>query len=203
MKITILLFIFIFASSAEAFATAASSSDGASASSSSSSPPPSSSSPHQANTSGSNNRNDSSEIFGIKASWSSVDWNWGSPSGLGHDCALKCRQKFATKEQRRELVNSLLHADTDTQVLANFEDVKLVLALAWQRGRKFDPDMEAFGQMLDEMAELRYENGASSGSDGNNMDGDKLLVQDMQKRYIWLKPGEQIEEALSMQKRTS
>ena len=99
---------------------------------------------------------------------------------------MKCRQRFATEDQRRELVNSLVHADTDTQVLSNFEDVKMVLALAWQRGRNFDPDLEAFGQILDQMADLRYENR----DDGEgNMEGDRLLVQDLQKKYMWLRPG--------------
>uniref|UniRef100_A0A7S0FP45 Uncharacterized protein n=1 Tax=Minutocellus polymorphus TaxID=265543 RepID=A0A7S0FP45_9STRA len=157
--------------SANAFATTSS---GGGASASSSSP--------KANSC---NNAQSGDIFGIEASWSSPDWNWGSPFGLGHDCALRCRQTFATEEQRRELVNSLVHADTDTQILSNFEDVKLVLALAWQRARKFDPDLESFGQVLDAMADLRYENG----NDGEeNMDGDRLLVQDLQKRYMWLKP---------------
>ena len=167
---------------ADAFATSASSS-GASASSSSSS----SSAPSSPNENASCNNNDQPrEIFGIEASWSSPDWNWGSPFGLGHDCAMKCRQRFATEDQRRELVNSLVHADTDTQVLSNFEDVKMVLALAWQRGRNFDPDLEAFGQILDQMADLRYENR----DDGEgNMEGDRLLVQDLQKKYMWLQPG--------------
>ena len=164
---------------ADAFATSASSS-GASASSSSSAP----SSPNE--NAGCNNNDPPRQIFGIEASWSSPDWNWGSPFGLGHDCAIKCRQRFATEDQRRELVNSLVHADTDTQVLSNFEDVKLVLALAWQRGRNFDPDLEAFGQILDQMADLRYENG---GDGEGNMEGDRLLVQDLQKKYMWLRPG--------------
>ena len=97
---------------------------------------------------------------------------------------MNCREKFGTSSARHELVNSLVHADTDTQILPNFEDVKLVLALAWQRARKFDPDMESYGEVLDAMADLRYENV----KDG--MEGDKLLVQDMQKRYMWLEPGE-------------
>ena len=97
---------------------------------------------------------------------------------------MKCRQKFETSSARHELVNSLVHADTDTQILSNFDDVKLVLALAWQRARKLDPDMESYGQVLDAMADLRYENVK------DDMEGDKLLVQDMQKRYMWLKPGE-------------
>ena len=47
--------------------------------------------------------------------------------------------------------------------------------------------MEAYGQVLDAMAnDLRYENAK------DKMDGDKLLVQDMQKRYMWLKPGESL-----------
>lgn len=44
--------------------------------------------------------------------------------------------------------------------------------------------MEAYGQVLDAMADLRYEN------EKDDLEGDKLLVQDMQKRYMWLKPGE-------------
>ena len=173
MKLLVLFFVMLLASAgrADAFASTASSSPSGGRGASAPSPP--SSANGNINT-----------IFGIEASWSSPEWNWGSPFGLGHDCAMICRQKFASPSARRELVNSLLHAETDTQALPNFEDVKLVLALAWQRARKFDPDMEAYGQVLDAMADLRYENGKEGG-----MDGDKLLVQDMQKRYMWLKPG--------------
>lgn len=175
MNVLVPLFAILLASigRVDAFASAASSSSGGGGGggASASSPPTSV-------------KSNSNTIFGVEASWSSPEWNWGSPFGLGHDCAMKCRQKFASSSARQELVNSLVHADTDTQILPNFEDVKLVLALAWQRARKFDPDMEAYGQVLDAMADLRYEN------EKDDMEGDKLLVQDMQKRYMWLKPGE-------------
>ena len=99
--------------------------------------------------------------------------------------ALQTGVPFRKNVAPRESLD-VLHADTDTQVLSNFEDVKMVLALAWQRGRNFDPDLEAFGQILDQMADLRYENG----DDGEgNMEGDRLLVQDLQKKYMWLRPG--------------
>lgn len=118
-------------------------------------------------------------IFGVQgAGWVSSDWNWGSPFGTGHDCAMVCRRRFNTPEKREELVNALIEADGSDGL--DFEEVKLVLALVWQKARK--TGLESYGVVLDEMAKAeRYEV-------GDDEDCSRLFVQDIQKRYIWLDP---------------
>lgn len=131
-------------------------------------------------------------IFGIKAGWTSPDWSWGSPVGTAHDCAKICRHTFCDREAREELVNSLIYADTVTEI-CTFEEIKLILALMWQRARKVDPSMEAYGQILDEMTKgKRYEEGT------DDEIRSRLLVQDMQKRYMWLNPDVEDKIAMNM-----
>eukprot|EP00984_Skeletonema_dohrnii_P029991 scaffold21033_cov71-Skeletonema_dohrnii-CCMP3373.AAC.1 len=80
------------------------------------------------------------EIYNIPNSgWKSKQWNWGSASGTGHDAAMICRRRWDSREERQKLVQSLLDpvefkaSYPDSEV--PFEEVKLVLGLAWQRGR--------------------------------------------------------------------
>jgi len=61
----------------------------------------------------------------------------------------------------------------------------------WQRARKVDPSIEAYGQILDEMVKgTRYEEGI------DDEIRSRLLVQDMQKRYMWLYP--EMEDKIAM-----
>ena len=90
------------------------------------------------------------------------------------------------------MVNSLIYADTVTEI-CTFEEIKLILALMWQRARKEDPSMEAYGQILDEMTKgKRYEEGT------DDEIRSRLLVQDMQKRYMWLNPDVEDKIAMNM-----
>lgn len=80
------------------------------------------------------------QIYNIKDSgWSSPTWNWGSARGTGHDCAAICRRRWSSKSDRKELVNSLLNPvefkATHPQSEVPFEEIKLILGLAWQNGR--------------------------------------------------------------------
>lgn len=138
------------------------------------------------------------EIYGISGSgWSSPEWHWGRASGTGHECAQLCRRKYDTPRARRELVAGLVlpkdaaGSDGAGRAPASFEEVKLVLALAWQKALN-GPDGEprAYAEVLDAMAAAqRYE----GGSDEENS---LLLVQDMQKRFFFLDPA--VEDRIDM-----
>jgi len=118
-------------------------------------------------------------IYGIPNSgWASPKWNWGSAFGTGHDCAMICRNQYNTPAKREKLVDTLIKADPKDSESLDFEEVKLVLALAWQKARRYG--LESYGQILDEMAKAeRYEI-------GDEEECSRLFVQDMQKRFMWL-----------------
>jgi hypothetical protein len=107
------------------------------------------------------------EIYGVPGSgWQSPTWNWGYAQGTGHDCAAICRRQYATRQSRQELVDNLLlvakHDKADSTLEpTNFEEVKLILALAWQNGRWDGSDggpRGGYGTVLAAMAEAnRYE----------------------------------------------
>jgi len=150
----------------------------------------------------------SKEVYGIPGSgWSSPEWKWGSATGTAHDCAKICRQQYATPEARAELIQCLLLSNEDMNINLdaaddsissnkkrtpeNFEEVKLVLALAWQKARKkCYGGLETYGELLDEMAKgQRYEEGTEEFCS-------MLLVQHMQKRFFWLYPD--VQDKISM-----
>jgi hypothetical protein len=101
------------------------------------------------------------EIYGITGSgWTSPQWNWGYGQGTGHDCALICRQQFRTTQARATLVQSLLDGDNPPNAETNAEEIKLILALAWQRGQwdGSDGGEGGYGQVLAALAAAqRYE----------------------------------------------
>lgn len=138
-----------------------------------------------------------SMIYGIPNSgWQSPSWNWGSAMGTGHDCARICRQRYATRDSRAALVANLLletsplstaPSDEGTNSIGSnidLEEVKLVLALAWQRGRRDGSDggRGGYGDVLQTMVEAQRYEGSSAGV--------RLLVQDMQARFPLLHPTE-------------
>ena len=170
----------------------------------------------------SNNRK---EIYGIPASgWSSLHWKWGEATGTGHACAVLCRRQYRTPESRRDLIANLVmtkeeirggttttadNADDEKVVSeaaaaaqrspVNFEEVKLILALAWQKGLQNGHgggggELRPYGEILDAMVQAeRYKKKAVAGpgcddDDDNDKDNSLLLVQDMQKRYFFLTP---------------
>jgi len=125
------------------------------------------------------------EIYGIKGSgWTSPQWNWGYSRGTGHDCAAICRELYHTREARTKLVNNLMAANPDEP--ENVEEIKLILALEWQRGKwdGSDGGKGGYGQVLANMAAAtRYED------DG----GLRRLVEDMAdpKRFSLLMASEE------------
>ena len=104
------------------------------------------------------------EIYGIPNSgWTSPEWNWGYAQGTGHDCAAICRELYLTRDARQKLVDNLLAANADAPS-NNPEEIKLILALEWQRGRwdGTDGGRGGYGEVLSAMAAAqRYEKGPS------------------------------------------
>lgn len=121
------------------------------------------------------------EIYGIPNSgWAAKEWNWGSAVGTGHDCALICRREYNSRSAREELVSELMNGKGPE----SFEQVKLVLGLAWQRGRwdGSDGGPGGYGEVLNEMAKAkRYEIGEEC---------DLLFVDDVKERYHLLTPND-------------
>jgi hypothetical protein len=122
-------------------------------------------------------------IYGVPNSgWASPAWNWGYGDGTGHDCAAICRTKYASKEERSKLIKDLLEADPTT---TDLEEVKLVMALKWQRNWR-----SGYGDVLDMMANARrYE---EEGDPSPN----SLLLNDMMERFHLLKPTEEDRTAM-------
>lgn len=145
------------------------------------------------------------EIYGVPGSgWSSPKWNWGSASGTGHDCAMICRRRWSTAESRAALVEALANPprvddggvsldDADAARDPPFEEVKLILGLAWQNGRwdGSDGGRGGYGEVLAEMARAdKYE-------PSDDPDKIRALVEDMRRRYHLLGPGK--EDAVDME----
>ena len=100
------------------------------------------------------------ELYGIPGSgWTSPSWNWGSPEGTGHDCAKICREQYATAQDREQLIDNLLLEDKEAapRIPQDFEEVKLVLALVWQRYRNDSVGNKSYGVLLDQMADGRFD----------------------------------------------
>lgn len=131
--------------------------------------------------------NTNKKIFGIPQSgWQSPQWNWGSAVGTGHDCARICRGRLSTVVARQDYVNKLLDGD---EGLTDTEEIKLTLALTWQRGRwdGSDGGPEGYGQVLSFMAQAkRYE----------STDGISRLVEDMQQRFQLLNPSTEDQDVM-------
>lgn len=117
----------------------------------------------------------SKEIYGVPNSgWRSPSWNWGYGIGTGHDCAKICRDTYSSSESRNDLIKNLMEPASDLSARSPpFEEVKLVLALLWQRSRG------PYGEVLEKMASCEYEP-----EDGKScITCDQKLVNDMQVRY--------------------
>jgi uncharacterized protein YktA (UPF0223 family) len=110
----------------------------------------------------------SKQLYNIPDSgWKSKKWSWGYARGTGHDCAAICRRRWDDESDRRVLVESLL-SPAEFKAMhphfgeVSFEEVKLILALAWQSGRWDGRDGGlglGYGAVLETMAGARrYEN---------------------------------------------
>eukprot|EP00536_Pseudo-nitzschia_multiseries_P016072 jgi/Psemu1/220090/e_gw1.1015.12.1 len=129
----------------------------------------------------------SKTIYGVPNSgWTSPQWNWGYASGTGHDCAAICRRKYSTRKERSALVDELVSASGTTDM----EEVKLVMALAWQNGRwdGSDGGPGGYGDVLAAMADARRYEDSSTGS--------LFLFRDMKERFGLLNPTDEDRTAM-------
>lgn len=124
------------------------------------------------------------EIYNVPGSgWTAPDWNWGYAQGSGHTCAAICRDLYATREARDALVRQLLDAQPEPPV----PEIKLILALEWQRGRwdGTDGGRGGYGDVLSTMAAAkRYE-------EGSEEECLQRLVEDMAARFHLLKASDE------------
>lgn len=136
-------------------------------------------------------------IYGVPNSgWTSLEWNWGYGQGTGHDCAAICRRQLSTQKAREYFVQGLFDApstERNDREPTDFEEVKLVLALAWQNGRwdGSDGGRGGYEEILETMAQAdRYEKGGED-------ECSRRLIKDMQTRFPLLDPTN--EESVAMQ----
>jgi len=145
------------------------------------------------------------KIYDIPGSgWTSPNWNWGSARGTGHDCAMICRDRYYQKSSRVQLIDKLLNPTSltfenkddleqkkslllvqDDPSIRDppFEEVKLVLGLAWQNGRwdGSDGGSGGYGDILQYMARAeRYEGGNDL---PKCVECNRQFIQDMSSRF--------------------
>lgn len=133
----------------------------------------------------------SKNIYGIpNANWAAKrEWNWGSAIGTGHDAAMICRNKYSSPNVRQALAQALIDApdiEPSERKPTNFEEVKLILGLAWQRGRwdGSDGGVGGYGDVLAAMAQAdRYE------TDSDEESSIRLVI-DMKDRFHLLDPSD-------------
>ncbi|KAK3271326.1 hypothetical protein CYMTET_20316 [Cymbomonas tetramitiformis] len=107
----------------------------------------------------------------VPTGWASPTWNWGYANGDAHDAAYSLRQKLAKEKARRKWLNSL----ACNPALVPWEEVKLALALLWQKAarERRDGGLTGWGFVLEQMSAARYEGG---------LEADRRLVRDMAER---------------------
>jgi hypothetical protein len=131
-------------------------------------------------------------IYNIPHSgWRSPKWNWGSAVGTGHDCAKICRQAYATRPARQALIDHLLAGDCSLP--SDFEEVKLVLALFWQKCAwdGSDGGRGGYGEILTYMAQAERYEVAGVVDDGTTTQDDECtlrFIADMKDRFPLLNP---------------
>jgi hypothetical protein len=139
--------------------------------------------------------NNKGELYGIANSgWTNPQWNWGYARGTGHDCAAICRNRYQSRASREMLVQQLL-LDHEEPPTTNIEEVKLVLALAWQKGRwdGSDGGRGGYGDVLAYMAQAeRYEPKRTSiiqeQAEEERNACYRRFIEDMQVRFYLLNP---------------
>ena len=118
----------------------------------------------------------SKELYGIDgASWTSSKWNWGYAVGTGHDCAAICRRKFETRDSREEWIRNIACGEIC------IEEIKLVLALAWQKGRwdGSDGGEGGYGEVLEEMIKGFYDT-------KDEEENARMMIIDLASRYPFI-----------------
>lgn len=135
----------------------------------------------------------SKEIYNVRGSgWSSPEWRWGYSVGTGHDCAMICRQKYSKQKSRSDLIKQLWDSVkcVDGQRQPCFEEVKLILGLAFQNARwdGSDGGPGGYADILTMMADAkRYET-------EDDVANAKIFSDDMLSRVHLISPEESLEK---------
>jgi hypothetical protein len=106
--------------------------------------------------------------------WADPKWRWGYGVGLAHDEAARLRAKLRTAEDR----SAWLDAMVEQEEQVDWEEVKLALALKWQKANRMrgDDAMTAYNQVMELLRLARYE----------GKEEDKLFVKDLEARLRFL-----------------
>mmetsp|Transcript_88793 Transcript_88793/g.250112 ORF Transcript_88793/g.250112 Transcript_88793/m.250112 type:complete len:209 (+) Transcript_88793:35-661(+) len=116
--------------------------------------------------------------------WGSPTWSWGTAVGDAHDAAAALRAKLAGTTERADWLEALIK-DPDA---VPWEDVKLALALLWQRiaceGRDM-PGPLGWSMLMSRMVDAVYE----------GEEGDQILVADMDARLTQVPEGNRADAA--------
>lgn len=118
--------------------------------------------------------------------WGTREWNWGFANGLAHDEAFKLRSRLSSPANREAWLKSVGDGEIDQ------EEVKLCLALKWQRAGH-ERRAGGYLEVMDRLASGEFENanglddfcgalkralpsiGASSGDEASLESGDQRL----------------------------
>ena len=115
--------------------------------------------------------------------WSSPSWNWGSAVGDAHNEAMRIRGALRDEELRRQWLVSMIGGSSAVE----WEDVKLVLALKWQKAARERRDAD-YGFVMERLRLAEYE--------GDQQD--EVMVADMEARLDQLRPDAKEMEAFFM-----
>ena len=117
--------------------------------------------------------------------WVSPNWNWGSARGDAHDAARVVRDVLNESPERRRGWITAMVQSTPQDDAVPWEEVKLVMALAFQLSghRRAEVCKSGNGTWLEVMAMLSrgyFEGGMNGGEDGAG--GDVGLCQELEVR---------------------
>lgn len=105
----------------------------------------------------------------MSSRWANPNWRWGYGIGLAHDEAAKLRAKLRSSEQRSLWLDEMVSPSGGV----DWEEVKLALALKWQRDRERGDDaIAAYNQVMEQLRLAKYE----------GEEEDQLFVKDMEAR---------------------
>eukprot|EP00287_Rhodomonas_sp_CCMP768_P002193 CAMPEP_0196735596 /NCGR_PEP_ID=MMETSP1091-20130531/13982_1 /TAXON_ID=302021 /ORGANISM="Rhodomonas sp., Strain CCMP768" /LENGTH=155 /DNA_ID=CAMNT_0042079249 /DNA_START=171 /DNA_END=638 /DNA_ORIENTATION=- len=106
----------------------------------------------------------------MMSTWANPEWRWGYGVGLAHDQAAILRAKLRTPDSRSAWLDTMVSGSGEV----GWEEVKLALALKWQRAnRVMNGDaMTAYNQVMEQLRKAKYE----------GEENDKLFVKDMEAR---------------------
>ncbi len=117
--------------------------------------------------------------------WTSPNWNWGSARGDAHDAARVVRGVLnESPSRRRDWITAMVQS-TPSDDAVPWEEVKLVMALAFQLSghRRAEGCRSGNGTWLEVMAMMQrgYFEGGMTGRDGGG-GGDLALAMELEAR---------------------